>query len=59
MSFHQILARLRLAVTVEYRGIRDGFAVIDKRDLKALLEDYDRIDAAYRDLYSRAKNGRL
>lgn len=57
MSFANTLSRLREAVVTHHRGRGSNTAVIQKRDLAELLQDYDRIDTAYRELH--AENERL
>ena len=47
MSFHQVLRRLRSAVSEGPRGPGDQVLVF-RRDLVELLRDFDRIDAELR-----------
>lgn len=53
MSFHLVLDRLRHAASTPQPGRHHAVALVSRRDLAGLIEDYDRIDDAYRTLYTR------
>jgi hypothetical protein len=51
--FHVARENLQKAVCEQQRGIPEKQCLVDREDLMALLEDYERIDRLYRDLHWR------